>query len=274
VAISLTAAVALLGACGGSSGHAGAHDTSTTAGRPLPRVEIFGDSLTVQADGALVALGRAHGLDVSVTAYFGLAPCDYAPLVRRAIATRPAALVLAFSGNNLTPCMRKNGRPLAGAAYYAKYGTDLAALLSSAAQQAVPVALVAPPVFPAAKDVPPRAPLVAEYARLVSGHDRVTLVETAAALGGPAYRTSLPCLPMETAALGCRDGRIVVRDAASPIHFDEPRAVACPTSSGHCAYSAGAHRYAVAILAGLARVLPERTAAADAAIPVVTSGKG
>lgn len=270
-AIVLAGALATaLAACSSSSSGSPARASTTT--RPpsaSPVVDVYGDSLTVQAAPALAALGRAAGLSVHVVAYYGLAPCDLAPEVRRGIARRPAALVLAFSGNNLTSCMQRAGRPLSGVAYDDTYEHDLGALVSVAQARDVPVVLVAPPVFPVAKDDPPRAPLIARYARLAAGGDGVSLVRSASALGG-AYRTTLPCLAGETAALGCHDGRIVVRDPASPIHFDELRMVGCRIAGDRCTYSAGAHRYARAILAGLAGVagLGARAVPATTAIPV------
>jgi hypothetical protein len=245
----------------------------TGARHASARVAVFGDSLMLQAGSAVAALGRAHGLSVSVTAYFGLAPCDLAPLVRQSIATRPGVLVLAFSGNNLTPCMQRDGRPLSGDAYYEKYKKDLGALVAFAAARHVPVELVAPPVFPADLDTPPRARLVAQYARLALEHPGVRLVKTATALGGPAYVTSMPCVTGERAALGCQDGRIVTRDA-SRIHFDDPRTVGCPIVGHVCTYSAGAHRYAATIVDGLAAVagLDYRPAPPTAGIPVDLTG--
>ena len=228
------------------------HATDATASTSRARVAVFGDSLTVQAGEALVALGRAHGLAVSVTAYYGLAPCDYASLIRDAIAKRPDTLVLDFSGNNLTPCMLVNGHPLTGAAYYARYRRDVGALVALASARGIPVELVAPPVFPPERDIPKRAQLIVEYAKIAFGRPGVALVQTAPALGGPGYLTSLPCLPGETAAMGCHNGRIVVRNA-SRIHFDDPRTVPSAIPTDHCSYSSGAHRDAAAIVAGLAR---------------------
>jgi hypothetical protein len=243
--------------------------TSTTIVRTTPaRVVVFGDSLTAQAADALSGLGRAHGLSVSVEAFAGLAPCDDTELIRRTIESRPDAIVLAFSGNNLTPCMHSFGHPLGGTAYDDKYHHDIGDLVAFAARYHVPVEVVAPPAFPPELDIPPRAPLIAQYARIVFDHPDATFVQAAAALGGPAYVTTQACLPGETAALGCQDGRIVVRNA-SRIHFDDPHFVACPTAGDRCTYSAGAHRYATAVIGGLARIagLGYRPAPATAAIP-------
>ena len=99
--------------------------TTTTTVHRAAHVSLFGDSLSVQARAMLRSQGRAHGLRITVAAYFGLAPCDLAKGVRHDVLSSPGAIVLEFSGNNLTPCMKRNGKSLTGAAYYATYAHDV-----------------------------------------------------------------------------------------------------------------------------------------------------
>jgi hypothetical protein len=247
------------------------HSKPTPAHTSVP-VAVFGDSLTVQATDALRAQGHAQGLDVSVVGYYGLAPCDLASLARKAIARRPRALVLAFSGNNITPCMSRDGHKLVGPAFFAAYRADIGALVADAIATKVPVLVVGTLTFPPGLDDPDRVELNAVYRELVAAHPGAHYVATAPALGAHGYVTTLPCLPGETAALGCHDGTITVR-GPSRIHFDELRAVPCPHASGKCYYSAGAHRFATAILGGLAKIagLPHDTVPAAVGVPVDSS---
>ena len=58
--------------------------------------------------------------------------------------------------------------------------------------------------------------------------------------------------------------------AGNGIHFDEPHSVMCPSGTGVCSYTAGGHRYADAILSGLAQLqgLSYVSAPANVGVPV------
>ena len=277
--------VALLAACSGSSKPrsettpspgptTSASPTTATAqpGPVLPRVDVWGDSLTVQSGDALRVQGRAHGLAVTVSAYVGLAPCDLARFVLRSLVRPPAAVVLAFTGNNITPCMQRAGKPLTGAAYYAEYESVVGQLVAAATARRIPVIVVAPPAFPANENHPDRVALAELYRRLVAAHPGARYVALGPAISPHGFSRTLACLPGETAALGCRGGVITVR-SGNGIHLDEPRPVPCPDGSTGCTYSAGGHRYANAILDGLAAIasLPYRSADPTVGVPIAAN---
>jgi hypothetical protein len=254
-----------------SSSTSGSRPTATTTSAPRTsaRVDVFGDSLVVQARDALRVEGLAHGLTVTVAAYYGLAPCDLVKPIRDDLAHPPAALVLAFSGNNITPCMAPGGRELSGSAYYAAYRRDITEIVATATTRHVAVLVVGPPRFAAAKNVPDRVALTALYRQIVARYPDARYVSAAPVVSPDGFTPTLPCVAGETAVLGCHGGRITVR-APDQVHFDAPRPVACPTGHDSCEYSAGTHRYAGVVLAGLApiEVLHYLAAPAPVGVPI------
>jgi hypothetical protein len=226
--------------------------TTTTVHRAA-HVSLFGDSLSVQARAMLRSQGRAHGLKINVAAYFGLAPCDLAKGVRHDVLSSPGAIVLEFSGNNLTPCMKRNGTSLTGAAYYAAYHDDVDALVVAAVAHDIPVLIVGAPSFPDNENVPDRVELNTVLRAVADAHPGARFVATAPDVSPDGFARTLPCLEEETAALGCEDGRITVR-GGNGIHFDDPRTVPCPNGHRVCIYTAGGHRFVNAIMRGLAEI--------------------
>jgi len=239
------------------------------------RVEVWGDSLTVQSGDALRAQGRSQGLAVTVNAYVGLAPCDLARFVRQSFARPPDAVVLAFTGNNITPCMQRSGRSLTGSAYYAEYGSVVGQLVAEATARGIPVIVVGPPAFPPSENHPDRVALNLLYRRLVAAHPGARYVALGPAISPHGFSRTVACLAGETAALGCHNGFITVR-SGNGIHLDEPRPVPCPDGSQGCTYSAGAHRYANSILVALATVASLSSHSADptAGVPIAANSEG
>jgi hypothetical protein len=253
-----------------ATGTSASTTTTTSSGGPASaRVDVFGDSLVVQARDALRVEGRAHGLNVDVAAYYGLAPCDLLGTIRHDLVSPPRALVIAFSGNNITPCMAPGGHELTGAPYYAAYRRDVSAIVAAATARNVPVLVVGPPRLAAVKNVPDRIELTSLFVQIVSDYPGARYEASAPALTPNGFTSTLPCDPGETAALGCSHGIITVR-GPDQIHFDAPRTVPCPTGHDQCEYSAGAHRYADAVLAGLAPIaaLHYRPAPSTTGVPV------
>lgn len=258
-----------------SSGSSTNATTTTRAASVRSRVDVWGDSLTVQSGDALRAEGRAHGLAVTVNAYVGLAPCDLARFVRRSLVRPPGAVVLAFTGNNITPCMRRAGKELTGAPYYAEYASVVGQLVAAATTRRIPVIVVGPPAFPPSENHPDRVALNVLYRWLVAAHPGARYLALGPAISPRGFSRTVACLAGETAALGCRSGAITVR-SGNGIHLDQPRPVPCPDGSGGCTYSAGAHRYADAILAVLATIasLSYRSADATVGVPITANQEG
>jgi hypothetical protein len=96
------------------------------------RVALYGDSLSRQAQEFFVhALNQAGISSVSTDTYGGTAICDWLSQMRSdAARLHPDAVVVQFSGNDLTPCMRgTGGKQLRGAAYLHKYEADASEVL-------------------------------------------------------------------------------------------------------------------------------------------------
>lgn len=260
--------VVALAACSSSS-HSAATTSTSKGGSAQSRVSVWGDSLPLQAQDQVRVQGRAHGLRISVIAFFGLAPCDVMTQVRHDIETVPDALVLAFSGNNFSPCMQSRGKPLLGAVYFAAYRRDMSAIVAAAVGRKIPVLVVGSPTFPSIENVPDRVELNTVFREVVAAHPGARYVASAPFVSPKQFTRLLPCLAVETTALGCRFGRIIVR-AGNGIHFDEPHSVPCPSGTGVCRYTAGGHRYANAILSGLAEIhgLSYVSAAANVGVPI------
>jgi hypothetical protein len=247
---------------------------STTApASAVSRVVVWGDSLTSQAAEALLVEGRAHRLTVEPTAWVGLAPCDVAHLILTSLEQRaPDAIALAFTGNNFSSCMKTNGKPMSDAVYYATYRRDMRTLVAAATTRRIPVLIVGAPAFPAKLNYPDRVQLNSIYMDIASQYPGAYYVGTTSRVSPNGFSFYAPCVAGETAALGCQGGMILDRTETG-VHLDPPHSVPCPIGRGVCHYTAGGHRFADAILTGLAHVpgLSYRPAAAAAGVPIVVT---
>ena len=91
------------------------------------RVLAVGDSLLAEAHPDLVRLGAAHGLDISVHAVGGTAPCDWVePLDALLPSVEPDLVLFSFSGNDLTGCMAD--APIGSDDFYERYDEAAAEL--------------------------------------------------------------------------------------------------------------------------------------------------
>ena len=97
-----------------------AADTSVGASSAPTRVLAVGDSILAEAHGYLVTLGAAHGLQVTVHAVGGTAPCDWVERLDAILtAVDPELIVFSFSGNAFTECMMDS--PIGTAGFYDRY---------------------------------------------------------------------------------------------------------------------------------------------------------
>jgi hypothetical protein len=105
------------------------------------------------------------------------------------------------------------------------------------------------------------------FREVVAAHPGARYVGSTAYVSPNGFTRVRPCLPGETDDLGCDHGRITVR-SGNGIHFDEPRSVPCADGNDGCTYTAGGHRYANAILSGLANFESLSYLGADPAVGV------
>lgn len=216
-------------------------------------VALDGDSLAFYAAADFTARLCRSSVAVQVVGQAGAALCDFAPLLTDQARHPPAVLVLAFSGNNVTPCMADStGTPLRGAALLAKYRADAERVTAAFAGTPTRLLWVSPPGH-AGDTVEPA--LRAVYQEVVDEHPtRGSLVDGGRYLreGNGLYPYALPCAPDERRLASCRAGRIEVRLGLDGFHFCPvfvDAGVSCPVDD------AGGIRYARAMAAPVAALL-------------------
>jgi hypothetical protein len=181
------------------------------AAEPLPvrRVVLYGDSLASQSQEFFVAkLARAGITQVNTRTFGGTAICDWLGQMRAdASAIHPDAVVVEFSGNALTPCMKAlDGRPLSGAAYLEKYAADAAAVVDIFAPRHSIVLFAGAPISRGAERAgdPTTAILHGIYAAAARSSPYGRYIDAGASvLSGGRWTETLPCLPAEP----CTGGR-------------------------------------------------------------------
>ncbi|NNE72564.1 MAG: hypothetical protein HKN26_02780 [Acidimicrobiales bacterium] len=211
----------------------------------IVRVALWGDSLAYEAEDFFVGVFGGHDVVVETGTMGGTALCDFVPHIEAQLAQAEYDLVvLAFSGNALTPCMLDAaGNSLLGAAHTDAYADALDAVLTIARRSGTHVQLAAGPIGPAPSPEADR--LEGLYRRVSIFNDDVTFVDTDVAFSTDGEWTeTLPCLPFENAELGCEGGEIIVR-APDGVHFCPGSGPAINGVTDRCSrWSSGAFRYA------------------------------
>lgn len=221
-----------------------------------PFVILYGDSLAWEAKDAFVQAFAGHPeVQVITRTFGGTAICDWLDQMRNDAANlAPGAVVLEFSGNNLTPCMQDTtGQGLTGDAYWARYRADARTAIETFAAGHAQVFLAGAPISQhqeASGDF--HGGLVnAMYAQLTDESSDVTYVDAGAAVLDHGHWTpALPCLPDEPCTGGTDSSGRAVNIVRAPDggHF-------CPAAEeakrgivdGCPVWSSGAFRYANAM---------------------------
>jgi len=225
------------------------------------RVILYGDSLAFEArDAFALTLQRGDDIEVVDRTFGGTAICDRLDRMRQDLHDlQPVAVVLEFAGNNVTRCMQGPDGPLTGVALAQKYRDDARAATAIFAGAGVRVYWMGAPPIAAAQSGDfdlVRHVYEAEPGSVAPATPPFGTVEHVDAGGavveGGRFTAALPCLPSESAAEGCVDGRIPVR-ALDGVHF-------CPVRTGpgtdHCpVYSSGAVRFGLAMAGPVRRDL-------------------
>ena len=212
-----------------------------------PRYLFIGDSLVEESADYLRFFGAMSGAEVVVLSYGGTAICDWFAHMENAVRYwDPDAVVLAFSGNASTPCMRGPlGEPLEPHQIVERYGfhMEVAMWLLSAGGASIVWAASPPAASESAEhrgltELLRAAPYHWSQARFVDGGARIA--------PGGTWAYSLPCLPFEPCT-GPTVGAEVHNVVRSPdgAHFcpvDRVADAACPV------HSSGAMRYALTLL--------------------------
>jgi hypothetical protein len=212
-------------------------------------VALVGDSLAWEAQSYLADMVTQSKGTFDAATFGGWAPCDVLNSIEALVKAKPKVLVLSFSGNAITSCMKDGERYLDGDELVERYRRDIITLRQQFPASRVVLALQ-PPMADPGSEV---ERLNALYTALAPTMDLTTTADAGgllrAADGGWSH--SLPCLPVDSAARGCKDGSIVVRSPDKG-HF-------CPVApapvngviEGCPQWSSGAFRFAYKIWEGL-----------------------
>jgi hypothetical protein len=235
--------------------------TMSTAPVPVPpsarRVVLYGDSLAWEARGPFAAALAAAGVtQVTTRTFGGTAICDWFDQMRAdATAIQPDAVVVEFSGNALTPCMKAlDGSALDAETYFAKYLQDAERVRQIFPPTTVLYLAGSPITLHATwRHDPTTSRLNWTYAALSVTLPNTRYIDAGAAvtLHG-AWTHTLPCLPTEPCTGGTDPTGTPVNVVRAPDggHFCPvaPPAVrgVVPTCQ---VYSSGAVRYGTAMAA-------------------------
>ncbi|NNE73445.1 MAG: hypothetical protein HKN26_07265 [Acidimicrobiales bacterium] len=253
----LVVAAALVAVASSCTSQAGPIDAGPDG---VVRVALWGDSLAHEAATYFVDafVDQPMQVEVGTGALGGVALCDSVePFIAKTAEVEYDAIVLAYSGNAFTPCMRDDiGDPLRGTAHTARYQQALERIEATARERGIALFIAGAPMAQTAS--PEATSLIEMYRRFADRSDVTTFVDVDdALLEDGRWTATLPCLPIEGPEQGCVDGRIAVH-APDGAHF-------CPTAEpavlgviNECdAWSSGAYRYAQAladpVIARLAR---------------------
>lgn len=219
-----------------------------------PEVVVYGDSLVYEMIPYANHLFRdVAGMQGHVIGVGGAATCDLLDEMRADAARfRPRAVVIAFSGNAFTPCMRgpEDEMPTREK-YIARYRAASVEAVRIWRGGAPTIWFADPPINGwADPDDPETYPLQTMHASLARDNPRVRVVNAGAAVlwQGKYWTRWLPCLPRELCTGGVdiwgRPSNIV--RSFDTVHF-------CPVPGGQTrdcpTHSGGALRYAIGMLA-------------------------
>ena len=220
-------------------------------------MELFGDSLSLEAAGFFTEQLTLAGADVRTSTLGGTAICDFLPAIANdEEAWHPAVAVLQFSGNSLTPCMvdHATGAHYTGEALIDRYRIATAQAVAILTAAGTHVLLAGSP--PGRSDPPGAHPLTDMYRELAASSPGVEFIDAGDALTvDGAYTDRLPCLPGEPCpGTGTEAGTNAVR-APDGAHF-------CPSApptvhdgvAACAAWSSGAWRFASALAGAAATV--------------------
>jgi hypothetical protein len=211
----------------------------------LTHLRLYGDSLVTQADPDFHFQIEDSGYSLQDANFIGAALCDALPDMYGTRRSVPDEVVLAFSGNT-RPCLPA-GAATDGDVFVDGYRhASEQAVAAFAAEGTMVVFALPPPRL----DNPATAYLPGVYKDVAQQWPELARAYDAGAnVAGPnnTWVATLPCLPFETASMGCTNGNIAVR-APDKLHFC-PGGLADPNNiwSGCALWSSGSWRYAMGL---------------------------
>jgi hypothetical protein len=227
------------------------HLTTRAAAAPVlrpARVALFGDSFAWEAEPYFSFFAALQGWQVRAVTAGGTALCDVLAEMDEVVSSfDPDVVVVAFTGNNTTPCVRgHSGRVLTGPALVLRYAYDAGRAMSLLSRRGAVVHWIGPPVprhvqpaFTGIRRMYQDLPDLFPSARYVEGDTWIA--------PGERWAASQPCLSFEPCegplVEGARHNRVRADDGA---HFcPGPTA---PDTHRCTVHSSGALRYALNLL--------------------------
>ena len=225
---------------------------------PGPRVLVYGDSLVHEAAPyARQLLSEVARVDARVTGAPGGALCDLLPqMFRDAQQFHPTMVVIDFSGNAFTPCMKHaDGSDLNKTEWLAKYRADTVEAIRVFRPGSPQIWLGTAPIalVPEKKQDPDVFLLAAMAHDLARANPRVHVAEAGSAvLDHGNWTRDLPCLPKEPCQGGLEPdvnnarvngvNQVRALDGAHFCPVPYPKMEECPV------YASGGLRYAAGLL--------------------------
>jgi hypothetical protein len=211
-----------------------------------PRIAVYGDSLVSESGQDFEYLASQSGASTRVRTFPGTATCDFlASMAADAQDWQPTAAVIAFSGDNFSPCM--SGDQLGTPQYFAKYREDTQAAISIFRSVGTKVVLVGLPLDAYANLSQNAVALNQIFQSLAASNVGVTYDDAGqAVMANGQFTWTLPCLSNEPCT--GTGGTNVVR-APDGVHFCPDGNTTLVDGFEECdVYSSGAYRFALAML--------------------------
>jgi hypothetical protein len=228
-------------------------------GRVHPVVVLYGDSLAWESQANFSFTLTAAGAEVHARTFGGTAICDFLDTMRKdAFELRPDAVVVEFSGNAMSPCMRDERPALAGLEPFEAYRIDATELLGIFSNTRVYFA-GSPRGLEEEKGEFHGGSMNDLYRELAAAHGNARYVDAGASvLDDGRWTKTLPCLPAEPCGGTDSQGRGVnVVRAPDGAHFCPQLGEVTNGVTDTCAvWSSGAYRFGLAMAGAVAHDLP------------------
>lgn len=211
----------------------------------IPRVDVFGDSVSWESK-SWILKALSHRAEVHPHVFPGTSLCMWFPEMREAAAQHPAMVLLTFGPEFRAPCDHTTD-PI-------REAQDDAGTVAQIFRGSKVVFAADPP----AVDFTGQARLHAAYESVAKAHPNVSVnYPDRAVAPDDKYSEYLPCLPDESAAMGCISafGRVIRIRQPDGVHL-------CPVTPpipGQCPmYASGERRFGTAIAAPAVAAFPWR----------------